>query len=315
MQQDQINWAINVLTELNYILLSEHPKTIQENAWSTVCRFDTNKGSFFLKVTPPALFIESKIIKKLAKSFHAPVPKVIAESSELNCFLMKDAGIRLHDYFKNGFQLEILAQAVNDHSVLQMKTIDSVESFIKMGVPDWRLNKLPILYQDLISQETILTEDGLTSSELKKLANLNSKLVSICEQLANFKLTETFSHADFHDKNILVDPKTHKTTIIDLGEVVITHPFFSLPNCLHRAKEHFALTPIQDQQLLDACLKPWLHMETEENLKLILTLMQQCWPIHAVLGEYRLMQSVPDGFIKLNRQGRFANALRYWLSE
>ncbi len=311
--KNQIKWATDVLSDLNYKIQSVQPMTIQDNAWSFVCRFDTDRGFIFLKVTPPALFIEAQIVKKLDQSFHAPVPKLIAESSELHCFLMLDAGIKLFDYFKNGFEMDILTDAVNAHSVLQIKSIDHIEPFFKMGVPDWRLDKLPMLYQALISEEKLLSEDGLTDAELKKISAASSKLNDFCEQLAKFKLTETFSHADFHDKNILVDPKTKKTTLIDLGEVVITHPFFSLPNCLHRAKENFALSDAQYQQLENACLQPWLQFESHDNLKKILALVQQCWPIHAVLGEYRLMQSVPDGFNILNGQGRFANSFRYWI--
>jgi aminoglycoside phosphotransferase (APT) family kinase protein len=58
-------------------------------------------------------------------------------------------------------------------------------------------------------------------------------------------IKETFGHADFHDKNILINTHTNQTTLIDLGEVVITHPLFSFHNCLHRAKENFSLSNSQ----------------------------------------------------------------------
>ena len=118
------------------------------------------------------------------------------------------------------------------------------------------------------------------------------------------------------EKNILVNPQTHQITIIDLGEVAITHPFFSLLNCVHRAKENFALTDPQYQHLIEACFKHWLALESSTHLFETLSIVQQCWSIHSVLGEYRLMNSVDRAsFQALKRQGRLSGNLRYWLEQ
>ena len=102
---------------------------------------------------------------------------------------------------------------------------------------------------------------------------------------------------------------------LDLGEAVITHPFFSLHNCLHRAKENFNLSVNQNQKLLFSCLKPWIEIESIENLNDIMGIIGECWSIHSVPGEYRLIQSVNhEGFQKLHRKGRLANNLRVWLN-
>ena len=152
------------------------------------------------------------------------------------------------------------------------------------------------------------------SRELKQLKNLESKLQILCGQLASFKVPDTFGHADFHDKNILVNPRTHQTTLIDLGEVVITHPFFSFVNCLYRATEFLKLSTNQYRQLQEECFKSWLSIESSARLFEIIAIIQQCWAIHAVLGEYRLIKSIdPIESMKLGRQGRFAGKLRAWI--
>jgi hypothetical protein len=195
-------------------------------------------------------------------------------------------------------------------------TADKIELFLDMGVPDWRLEKLPKLYRDLISHETLLLDDGLNRDELIKLKNFESKLFLLCDQLASYPIKETFGHADFHDKNILFDTHTRQITLIDLGEVVITHPFFSFQNCLHRAKENFSLSNTQHQELQLACFEPWLALDTQEHLFEILDRIQQCWPIHSALGEFRLINSVnPVAFHELRRQGRLANSLRHWINQ
>ena len=57
-------------------------------------------------------------------------------------------------------------------------------------------------------------------------------------------------------------------TIIDLGEIAISHPFFSLINCLEQIKKHHALTDEDDTYLRikDACLKNYMNCESKKHL-------------------------------------------------
>lgn len=312
MDSNIISWARCVLEDNGYQIQSDTPNVIQENPWSIVYRFQTSQGFVFLKRVPSKLSLEPKVINILRSEFHAIVPFVIAENHEQHCFLMKDGGIQLHQYFKQHFDMDILIQLMAAYTRLQIAAVNSTKSFFDLGVPDWRLEKLPTLYQDLINQETLLIDDGLSQDDLIKLKKLKSKLSSLCERLAAYNIKDTFGHADFHDKNILINPDTRQTTIIDLGEVVITYPFFSFHNCLHMAKVNFSLTEDQHQQLQRACLEPWFECESQGNLSDILAIINQCWSIHAALGEYRLMKSVDE---KLNRQGRLAKKFRFWLDQ
>ena len=228
-----INWAENFLQENGYKIMNPF-QIVQDTPWSSVVKFSTDQGFIFLKTTPPALSMESAVIKILHEQCHADVPLIISDNQKEHCFLMKDAGIRLHDFFKQEkFQTELFVSTIQNYTSMQINTADKITQFLDGGVPDWRLNKLPKLYQALISQEDLLLSDGLTKTEIKKLQELQPKLSEICDQLSRYNIPETFGHGDFHDKNILINTDTHKTTIIDLGEVVITHPFFSLHNCLH----------------------------------------------------------------------------------
>lgn len=314
MESYYIQWAINKLLEERYKVNITTPDIIQDNPWSTVYRFATDRGFVFLKKVPPALSIEPRIINILHNKFRAHVPKIIAINNEQHCFLMHDAGIQLHKYFKDNFKMEILIQTVQEYVALQINSSKNINLFLDIGVPDWRLEKLPTLYNNLIAEESLLIDDGLTKDELIQLRKLEPKLSSICEKLSQYKINETFCHADYHDKNILIDTDTLQTTLIDLGEVLITHPFFSFLNCFYRAKQNFLLSDSQYQQLQLECFKPWLEFETQENLFEIFGIIQQCWSIHAVLGEFRLLNSVdPLAFQTLRRQGRLANNLRYWI--
>jgi hypothetical protein len=316
MNNSHIQWAINFLNNNGYLVHSSIPDIIQDNPWSVVCRFETNQGFVFLKKVPIALSLEPRIINILYSEFHANVPVVIGENQELRCFLMSDAGIPLHEHLKQSIQTNILIQAMHDYTALQIMTSGKVKLFLDMGVPDWRVEKLPALYQDLIAQENLLLDDGLSKDDLINLKKLAPKFSSMCERLSQYEVKDTFGHADFHDKNILININTGQTTLIDLGEVVITHPFFSFLNCLHRAKENFSLTDTQYQQLQVECFKPWFVLDTQANLFEILAIIQKCWSIHSVLGEFRLINSVDQqDFQKLSRQGRLAANLRHWINQ
>jgi hypothetical protein len=316
MNNAEVKWAQRVLADEGYEVLSSMPDIIQDNLWSVVYRFKTNQGYIFLKRVPSALSLEPKVINILRSEFHAHVPEIIADNPEQYCFLMKDAGIQFHHYFKQHFNADIFIQMMQAYIKLQILATYKTQLFFDLGVPDWRLENLPLLYRDLIHQENLLLDDGLSKDDLIKLKKLEVKLSSLCEQLSAYKIKDTFGHADFHDKNILFNPDINQTTIIDLGEVVITYPFLSLHNCLHMAKENFLLTENQYHQLQLACFEPWLEFESKNNLDNILLIINQCWPIHAALGEYRLMKSVGKiEYQKLHRQGRFARKFRYWLDQ
>lgn len=316
MKNTHIKWALSTLNELGYQLKTTKPQIILDTAWSAVCRFQTNLGLIYLKKVPSALSLEANVILLLQKQFNAPVPKILAHNQELHCFLMQDAGIPLHEVFKQEFKPNFLIDAMHHDTMLQINSADKISLFLDLGVPDWRLPQLPSLYHQLMKEEELLIGDGLTQAELKQLINLESKVQIFCDQLVSFKVPDTFGHADFHDKNILVHPNTHQTTLIDLGEVVITHPFFSFVNCLYRATENLKLQNSQYRKLQEDCFRNWLSIESSAHLYEIITIIEQCWAIHAVLGEYRLIKSIdPIASTPLRRQGRFAGKLRIWIEQ
>lgn len=309
-------WAIETLETQGYFLNAPVPDLIQQAPWSEVSRFSTQQGNVYLKKTPPALAIEIPVIQILKEKFHVATPKMIAQNQQESCFLMEDAGIPLRAFLKQGFNADLLITILEDYAHFQGETAMHFSCFLDIGVPDWRLVKLPVLYQELVQQDTLLQQFGLTHGEINQCQALIPFFQDICEKLAHYNLPDTFGHCDFHDNNVLIDPKTNQTTIIDLGEVVITHPFFSLLNMLTHVKENSSLTEKQYDSLQQQAFKPWLKHESLSNLQAAMRLIQQCWLIHAILGIYHLMQCVdPIEFKNIAHQNRFANKIRLWIKQ
>lgn len=192
---------------------------------------------------------------------------VVASNDNLHCFLMKDAGEPLRKTLKINFKVDLLCQAIQQYAKIQRSIEDNVESFLKLGVLDWRLNKLPMLYDRLVHQTDFLKAEGITNKEIQILQDLSPKFLAHCKLLSDYGIPESLGRHDFHDNNILIDPKTEKMTFIDLGESIIIHPFFSLYTCLRQAIIHHSIkeTDLYYQKLQDACFKNWLGLMTKNE--------------------------------------------------
>jgi hypothetical protein len=311
-----IKWAEEYLLSNGYTI-NNSPEQIQTTPWSKVIRFTTSRGYIYLKHTPPALSLEPAITKILYDQFQASVPVVIDTNRELHCFLMKDCGNPLREYLKKNFKPSLLGQAIKQYTAIQYAVIENINIFLELGVPDWRLDTLPLLYKKMICHDELLKEDGMTTQELDLLHELYPNFLSMCEKLSNYKIPETLDHCDFHDNNILIEYDSNHMTIIDLGETVITHPFFSLITCLRNAVFRYNLKETDEVYFLlqDACFETWRKFEIINNLSEIFSLATKLWPIYATLGEYRLMASSnAEQFKFLNRRGRLAMGLKEFIT-
>lgn len=286
------DWAKEVLLSKRYSL-SALPEVIQATPWSSVTRFTTSNGYVYLKQTPPALSLEADIIKILRNEFNASVPVIIATNKNLNCYLMQDCGSSLRGLLKKDFQPDLLCQTIKTYTYIQDAAKKHTNTFIDLGVPDWNLDKLPLLYSQLLDREDLLTADGMTTVELKQCRALYPKLVSMCDQLSKHEIPSTLDHCDFHDGNVLITDTTNNLTIIDWGETVITHPFFSLLTFLNTATRHYALKET-DQVYLDlqnTCFANWSKTLFKNDLAAAISLAKKLWPVYAALCFYRLILS------------------------
>ncbi len=310
-------WGCKCLTSLGYTLKSELPENVLNTPWSHVARFETSDGHIYLKHTPALLALEASITQILHDQFHAPVPEVIAHNAELNCFLMKDAGSPLREMLKKHFNAALLCKAIDQFTSIQLVVADHANIFLDIGVPDWRLDKLPGLYAQLLSQKDILIADGLSDIEISELEVLLPRVSILCKKLSGYSVKQTLVQCDFHDNNVLVDDMSQNITFIDLGEVVITHPFFSSIGCLRQAKLYHALTEEDDAYLclMDACLKNYMTVESKRNLLDAFAVAQILWFVYEALAQYRLRLACDKvKFLSFQKQGRLSGRLKEFMT-
>lgn len=288
-------WGTDCLVSNGYSIECS-PEIVLSTPWSHVIRFATSTENFYLKQTPPSLFLsnEPKIIRILSSQLHANVPVVIEINEDLHCFLMRDAGISLRQMLKANFMPELLCQSIKQYAEIQRKAEDCIATFLKLGVPDWRLDKLPLLYDHMLKQTAFLKAEGLTDKELQTLHILSPKFSTQCKLLASFRIPETIGYHDFHDKNVLLDSNTKRMTFVDWGETAIIHPFFSLHTCLEQSITHHEVKESDStyQKLQDACLKNWLGLATEKQLLSAFILAKQVRLFWNILASNQFMLSV-----------------------
>jgi len=311
-----IQWGGKYLSSHGYVLKNNSPENVQDTPWSYVVRFITSNGNIYLKHTPKLLALEAAITRILHDQFHASVPEIIAHNANLDCFLMKDAGSSLREFLKKKFDVTLLCKAIDEFTSLQLVVSDQVNTFLARGVPDWRLDKLPDLFKQLLAEKEILLADGLLEVEIIKLEALLLKISNLCKKLADYFINQTIVQCDFHDNNILIKDISQKLTFIDLGEVVISHPFFSLIGFLRQVKFHHALTDENEiyLQLIEACFKNYLTYQSKKNLLEAFTIAKILWPIYEALCQYRLMMACDKSrFISFQRRGKLSERLKEFI--
>ena len=267
---------------------------IVETPWSSVIKINTGNEHVYLKQTPKYLFLEAEIIKLLCdKCDIKTIPSVIADNEQEHCFLMTKCGdISLRDHFDGKLQFDILKQAIISYKKLQHSTIEYIDELLAIGVPDWRLDKFPALYDELISNTEYLDDNNVTIEQQKQLHQYKGRVKSLCNELSNFGIIETLNHSDFHDNNLLYD-KTNKTTaIIDLGETSVNHPLFSLHACIEAAKNRYKLAEDSSEyKSLQQCVFDGF-LDNREQLNRAMGIINLLFPVYLLFAQKRFLDAI-----------------------
>ncbi len=240
-------------------------------AWSTVLRVPTNDGTLFFKATAPETIYEAALTKKLAEWNPERLPDFLAVDPSRGWMLMRDGGEQLRASIRPTKNLKPWYPVIKMFSELQLKAADHIDELLAFGVPDWRLARLPGLYEQLLTDKDAIRVDqpkGLTSEEFNLTQSMVPRFAQICEELAAFGIPETVNHGDFHDGNVLV--KDGRITLFDWGDGNISHPFVSLRTFFVSIEislelEDYSFTP-EMQALLDVYLEPWSKFGSKEKL-------------------------------------------------
>lgn len=313
-----LGWAVNTLSDKGVSVLSH--QIIVETSYSIVYQIKTTQETLYLKQVPKALFLEPYTLRFLHESQCKNIPQVIAMNEASCCFITAACGdISLRHLFEGDINMNMLTLGIDAYTHIQRQLENQTESLFSLGMPDWRLHQFSERYSMLINNTELLKNDGLTSKEIEQLHQLIPTCIELCEQAASYQISETISHCDIHENNMLLDKKTQSINIIDWGETVVTHPFFSLNGCLwnityfNKIKE----SDIEYHQLQKQCVAAWLDRHDEVILLKALGLTRRLLGIYAALSYERLYQMTQDQSYTVQQEhpGSIAGCLRSFLND
>lgn len=268
------------------------PEIVIETPWSTVIRFSTASGSFYLKQTPKDLFIEPEIIKAIQKNMpNSPTPAILFENHEANCFLMNSCGDHsLRTKFNGTIEPELLFKGLKSYIMIMRSFEHNLDGLLAMGVPDWRIERIPALYVELLEKKDMLQAEGLASDEIDKLMQLAPKIRAIGESIVEGSIKETLMNGDFNENNLIIDESTQQISIIDWGESVISHPFLSVAAHMRNNARRYKLEmegPLLNN-LKQKCLSCWLDIANMSEIDRTYENIQRLLPIFSALALDRL---------------------------
>lgn len=271
---------------------------IVQTPWSVVIQLSIGNDCYYLKQTPPDLFIEPDVVNAIQQNMpYSPTPTIISRNKDLTCFIMYSCGDHsLRTRFNGTLDPDMLNMGLESYIKIQ-RTLESKHDALKaVGVPDWSTNKIPSLFGELLEKRDMLIAEGLTPNEVNHLMALKPKIKAICELLASCKIRETLVNCDFNENNMIVDENTQKISIVDWGECVISHPFFSiaahLASLARRYKIKLSSEPLESIRV--KWLNYWSDVANINELNEIYQNIVKILPIFSALGIYRLQAATQN---------------------
>jgi hypothetical protein len=184
--------------------------------WSTVLRVPTQTGSVWFKANAPEFTHEMHVVDRVSHRVPDRVPPLLARDLDRGWMLMGDAGDRLREVVVAERSLarwhDVLGGAADVARALEV----DVPDLLGAGVPDHRLATLADRYADLV--ERIEVEP--------RFVDATAQVRDLVDELASYGLAETVQHDDLHDGQVFV--KDGRNLILDWGDAVVSHPFFTL---------------------------------------------------------------------------------------
>ena len=212
---DATAWIDDRLAEAGRVRTGELDQ-FHVRPWSTVVRVPTAEGPTYFKANTEALRHEALVTLLLAERVPDRVPPLIADDPDRGWMLMDDGGTRLREMIADERDLSRWVDVLEGAADIAHAMEPDVERLLAAGVPDLRLATLPDRYAALVEETDVE----------QRFRDAVPRVREMAEELASYGVTETLQHDDLHDGQVFVSGD--RQLILDWGDAVISHPFFTL---------------------------------------------------------------------------------------
>ena len=184
--------------------------------WATAIRVPTAVGPVWFKANTEELRHEALVTHLLARRVPDRVPPLIADDVERGWMLMEDAGRRLREVIAEERDMSRWYDVLDGAADVARAMEPDVDELLAAGVPDLRLAALPDRYAAFVDSTDVEQRYRDAVPRVREMA----------EELATYGVTETLQHDDLHDGQVFVTG--NRQLILDWGDAVVSHPFFTL---------------------------------------------------------------------------------------
>ncbi len=240
-----IAWVDEKLEEAGRPRTGE-PDQMHVRPWSTVIQIPTAEGTTYFKANTPELRHEALVALLLAQRVPDRVPPLIADDLERGWMLMEDGGRRLREVIAEERDMARWDDILDGAADIARAMEPDVDELLAAGVPDLRLAALPDRYAALVEADDVE----------QRFRDAVPRIREMAEELASYGVTETLQHDDLHDGQVFV--KDGRQLILDWGDAVISHPFFTLSVTLEGVVA-WGLDDVENAVDLDPLIDRYLH--------------------------------------------------------
>ncbi|MBM4222567.1 MAG: hypothetical protein FJ161_02020 [Gammaproteobacteria bacterium] len=287
-----LDWCISLLCEKGYQLNDRSFTVVKDSAWSYCGYYITTFGKIYLKCMPPKIDQEGAIFDFFRK-LHEPVPNILGIDPKSNSIIMQDMGCPLREILFKKFDIKLICRAVEQFSKLQKNSTIYYEEFFKLGIPNWQVHDVKSLLFYIISSEKYFVLDGLEKHDWDIFLKNQRKIEQCWKNLEQFNIPDTIVQCDFHDNNILINDESNIITFIDFGELVISHPIFSILQFMAQLEKHHHITSSQKEYwvILKSYFKEYETLLDRTEYANIISTAYIPWLCFGVMCQLRLIEA------------------------
>ena len=226
---------------------------MKHRPWAIVYRVPLAGGAAYFKACRPIQAFEPRLSATLASRWPDRVATVVDHDEARSWLLTADAGVAVADL---GNPPERWAEVLPRYAELQRGEIGHAQEHLAGGVPDFRSHSLVERFDMLADADLPLEPE-----ELRSLRHVAAVLAALTRELDSGPIPASIEHADLHLRSVFLGTgdEAGVLRVLDWGDAVVAHPFFSPFITFRFLQEFNGLAPDDPwlDRLRDAYLEPW----------------------------------------------------------
>lgn len=281
---------------------------LHARGWSSVLRLPTSSGTVYFKAVTQPFAFEPPLTVLLAELLPAQSPRVLAVDRDRHWLLLADAGEPIRAHIRATRDFQVYQDMVVAFARLQRALLPQTESLVATGCPDRRLNRLPAIFAETISDTDGLLvgrPSGLSAEDYSQLRALD--VAGLVAQLASYGIPETLVQEDCHPGHWIAG--FDSPIFFDWGDTCLGHPFYSLMMALRWARLVLGCDAATLDAMRDAYLAEWSAYGSLARLREAYQLAWKLTPLVCALTWHRIVINQEP-----SARWQYEDAAPYWLS-